>query len=73
MRSAAKWLRRPLAHDRISAVMGLLLSIALGLVVWIVLWAIGKSGFDAGLIGLAIILIGASLRIITRYLPGRRS
>jgi hypothetical protein len=53
--------------------MGLILTVTAGLVVWIVLWALGTTGFDAFLLAAAIILVGASLRILSGYLPGRRS
>ena len=53
--------------------MGLILTATAGLVVWIVLWALGSRGFDAFLLALAIILVGATLRILSRYLPGRRA
>jgi len=53
--------------------MGLLLTFAFALVVWIVIWALGHSGLDAGLLALAITLVGAALRILSGYLPGRRS
>jgi hypothetical protein len=53
--------------------MGLVLTVTAGLVVWIVLWALGTKGFDAFILAAAIILVGASLRILSRYLPGRRS
>jgi hypothetical protein len=53
--------------------MGLILTVTAGLVVWIVLWALGATGFDAFLLTTAIILLGATLRILTGYLPGRRS
>jgi hypothetical protein len=53
--------------------MGLILTVTAGLVVWIVLWALGAKGFDAFMISAAIILVGASLRILSGYLPGRRS
>ena len=53
--------------------MGLVLTATAGLVVWIVLWALGAKGFDAFLIATVIILIGATLKILTGYLPGRRS
>jgi hypothetical protein len=53
--------------------MGLVLTVTAGLIVWIVLWALGAKGFDAFLIATAIILIGASLKILSAYLPGRRS
>jgi hypothetical protein len=53
--------------------MGLILSVTAGLVVWIVLWALGAKGFDAFLLAAAIILTGALVRIASGYLPGRRS
>jgi hypothetical protein len=53
--------------------MGLILTATAGLVVWIVLWSLGSRGFDAFLLALAIILVGATLRILSRYLPGRRA
>jgi hypothetical protein len=53
--------------------MGLVLTVTAGLVVWIVLWALGAKSFDAFILSAAIILVGASLRILSRYLPGRRS
>lgn len=53
--------------------MGLILTVTAGLVVWVVLWALGSKGFDAFMLAAAIILVGASLRILSRYLPGRRS
>ena len=53
--------------------MGLILTVTAGLVVWIVLWALGTKGFDGFMITAAVILVGASLRILSGYLPGRRS
>jgi hypothetical protein len=53
--------------------MGLILTLTAGLVVWIVLWALGWKGFDAFLLAAAITLVGGSLRILSGYLPGRRS
>jgi hypothetical protein len=53
--------------------MGLIVTVTAGLVVWIVLWALGSKGLDAFLLATAIILVGASLKILSRYLPGRRS
>jgi hypothetical protein len=53
--------------------MGLVLTVTAGLVVWIVLWALGTKGFDSFLLATAIILVGASLKILAGYLPGRRS
>jgi len=53
--------------------MGLILTTTAGLVVWIVLWSLGTKGFDAFMLALAIILVGATMRILARYLPGRRT
>jgi len=53
--------------------MGFVLTITAGLVVWIVLWALGSSGLDGFLLAAAIILLGAVTRILSGYLPGRRS
>ena len=53
--------------------MGLLLTIVFGLVVWIVIWSLNHSGLDAAFLAVAIILVGSGLRILARYLPGRRS
>jgi hypothetical protein len=53
--------------------MGLILTATFGLVVWIVLWALGSKGFDAFMLATAIILVGATLQILSAYLPGRRS
>jgi hypothetical protein len=53
--------------------MGLILTATAGLVVWIVLWALGSKGFDAFMLAAVIILVGATLRILSGYLPGRRS
>jgi hypothetical protein len=53
--------------------MGLVLTATAGLVIWIVLWALGAKGFDAFMLATAIILVGATLKLVATYLPGRRS
>jgi hypothetical protein len=53
--------------------MGLILTVTAGLIIWVVLWALGAKGFDAFLLAAVIILVGASLKILAGYLPGRRS
>jgi hypothetical protein len=53
--------------------MGLVLTVTAGLVVWVVLWALGAKGFDAFMLAMAIALIGASVKIVAGYLPGRRN
>jgi hypothetical protein len=52
--------------------MGLILTVTAGLVVWIVLWALGAKGFDAFMLAAAIMLLGVCVRILSGYLPGRR-
>jgi hypothetical protein len=48
--------------------MGLVLAITFGLVIWIVLWSIGYSGLDSGLLALLIMVIGVTGRIVLRQL-----
>lgn len=52
--------------------MGLVLTLTGGLIVWIVLWALGAKGFDAFMLAALIIIVGATLKIVSGYLPGRR-
>jgi hypothetical protein len=42
------------------------------LVVWIVLWALGAKSFDAFMLTVTIVLIGATIEILKKYLPNRR-
>lgn len=51
--------------------MGLVLATTAGLVVWIVLWAIGWKAQDAFLITTLVITLGATVKILLPYLPGR--
>ncbi len=54
--------------------MGLILTATAGLVIWIVLWSLDlASGFDAILIGVAMVLIAIGVRNLLPHLPGRRS
>jgi hypothetical protein len=52
--------------------MGLFLSTCAGLVLWVVLWSIGVKSFDAFMLTILIILIAATMRFVTPYLPGNR-
>lgn len=53
--------------------MGLILTATGGLVIWLVLWAVGvASGFDAILIGIGMFLLAIAVRGVLPYLPGRR-
>ena len=51
--------------------MPLTLATTAGLVVWIVLWAIGAKAFDAFMITTLIVLVGATVKIAAAYLPNR--
>ena len=52
--------------------MGLLLAIVLGLTIWIVGWAAGGAkSFDWFLLGLTVVVLAATVRIISPHLPGR--
>jgi hypothetical protein len=53
--------------------MGILLTILSGLVVWVVLWAIGAKGFDAFMITVVFLILAAAARIVLPFLPGARS
>jgi len=48
------------------------LSTIAGFVIWVVLWAIGVTSFDALMIFLAIVLLAVCWRAIAPYLPGNR-
>ena len=52
--------------------MGLLLTTIAGLVVWIVLWALGVKSFDAFMITVLMVVIAATARIVAPFLPGNR-
>ena len=53
--------------------MGLFLTTCAGLVIWIVLWALGVKSFDAFLITVLMIVIAATAHIVAPFLPGNRS
>jgi hypothetical protein len=52
--------------------MGMIITSALALSLWIALWAIGAKSFDGFLLAMLIILIGAGMRIAASGLPGNR-
>ena len=52
--------------------MGLLFTLITGLVIWIVLWAIGAKSFDAFLITLVLMIVGAAAHFVWALLPGNR-
>lgn len=52
--------------------MGLVVAGTAGLVVWIVLWALGAKGFDSFMITALVLVVAATVKILAPYLPGNR-
>jgi hypothetical protein len=52
--------------------MGVLLTLIAGLVVWVVLWALGAKSLDAFLITLLMLVIAAAGYLLAPHMPGRR-
>jgi hypothetical protein len=52
--------------------MGLIVATTFGLVVWLVLWALGVKAIDAFMITIVVVVLGATVRILMPYLPGNR-
>lgn len=52
--------------------MGIVIAIAGGMILWVVLWGLGAKGFDAGMLFLLIVLAAATVRGVTRILPGNQ-
>lgn len=51
--------------------MGLVLVTTLGLILWIVLWAIGAKAIDGFLVTTVVVLLGSAGRLLRPHLPGR--
>jgi hypothetical protein len=52
--------------------MALILTATAGLCLWIILWALNVSGFDAILIAVVMVLIALGITQLLPFLPGRR-
>lgn len=52
--------------------MGLVVATTVGLVIWLVMWALGIKAVDAFMITLLLVILGATMRILAPYLPGNR-
>ena len=52
--------------------MSIVLWTTAALVIWIVLWSVGTKAFDAAMLAVVIILVGATLDSLKRFLPNRR-
>lgn len=53
--------------------MGLVVATTIGLVIWLVLWALGVKPLDSFLITLAVVVVAATARILAPFLPGNRN
>ncbi|HEX8054519.1 MAG TPA: hypothetical protein VF517_16140 [Thermoleophilaceae bacterium] len=51
--------------------MGTVAAFTVGLIVWLVLWANGAKAFDAFLIPVALLLAGATARMVVPYVRER--
>jgi hypothetical protein len=52
--------------------MGVVVATTAGLIIWLVLWALGYKAIDAFMITIVIALVAATLRMLSPYLPGNR-
>lgn len=52
--------------------MGLVVATTFGLVIWLVMWALGIKPLDAFLITVLVVLLGATARMLAPYLPGNK-
>jgi hypothetical protein len=52
--------------------MGLVVVTTVGLVAWLVMWALGIKAIDSFMITVLLVLLGATARILAPYLPGNR-
>jgi hypothetical protein len=53
--------------------MGVILTAATGLCIWIIIWSLNVSGLDAIMITIAMVLIAIGVRNLLPFLPGRRN
>ena len=51
--------------------MGVLLTLITGLVVWIVLWALGVKSFDAFMITILLVISAATARLVEPFVRER--
>ena len=53
--------------------MALTLWTTTALTLWVVLWSIGAKAFDAFMLATLIIIVGATIESVKKYLPNNRS
>jgi len=52
--------------------MGVVVATTVGLIIWLVLWALGQKAIDAFMITVLIALVATTLRMLSPHLPGNR-
>jgi hypothetical protein len=52
--------------------MGLIITATAGLCLWIILWTLNVSGFDAIMIAVVMVLVAIIVHNLMAFLPGRR-
>ena len=53
--------------------MGLVPTVTAGLVLWVVLWALGVKAFDGFWIVVGILILAVVGRVLIRHVPGREA
>jgi hypothetical protein len=53
--------------------MGVILTLIAGLVLWVVLWAIGAKAFDAIMLTMVMLVVAAAAHLLAPFLPGNRN
>ena len=61
----------PVACGRVPRVI-VVISTAVGLCLWVVLWSLGAKGFDGGMLFLLVVLLAATARGVAMLLPGNQ-
>lgn len=63
---------RPPPACRLRRLMGLVAATTAGLIIWIVLWALGTKAIDSFMITVVIVMVGLAARMVAPSLPGNR-
>jgi hypothetical protein len=50
----------------------IVVSTAIGMVIWVVLWSLGAKGWDGAMVFMLVLLFAATAKIVAAALPGNR-
>ena len=53
--------------------MGIVATVAVSFVLWVVLWALGVKAFDGIWIVIGILILAVVTRVLMRHIPGREA